>query len=107
MFYLLVSIVFLLHVAIEKSELCHIIYTSDGRKLVTHNTRGNTGTPQNPMPTPESPGTVFWGYGYGWPKKTPGPSVQNTTVAYPLAVSLVPPTLACANAGKYDIDGIN
>jgi len=107
MFYLLVSIVFLLHVAIEKSELRHIIYASDGRKLITHNTRGNAGTPRNPMPVPESPGTVFWGYGYGRPKKTPGLSVQNTTVAYPLAVSLVPPTLACANAGKYDIDGIN
>jgi hypothetical protein len=72
MFYLLVSIVFLLHVAIKKSELRHIIYASDGWKLVTHNTRGNTGTPRNPMPAPESPGTVFCGYGYGRPKKTQG-----------------------------------
>jgi len=28
------------------------------------------------FPAPEHPGTVFLGYGHGWPKKNPGPPVQ-------------------------------
>ena len=31
------------------------------------------------VPAPATSGTVFCGQGYGWPKKTPGPPVQNTS----------------------------
>ena len=50
---------------------------------IAHNALRNTGTWPKTVPMPEHSGTVFLRYRHGWPKKTPGPPMQNTNHRQP------------------------